>query len=461
MMPTNIENLRKLDATLRRRRNLTDLFERYYAGNHRLAYATEKFQDAFGSLFGAFADNWCGVIADTPNERLEVQGFQVGTDQPSEGDDSERAWRLWKDNDMEMQSSIVHLGAIKCGVSYVLVDTTGDDPNITAWPSSMAIVKHDPKSRKATLGATFWTDDDGYEGATLYTPDEFITYKAKDKSERGAEIDPTKREWSEVDVIPNERADGLLPLVEIVNRPNELGIGKSDLSDVLAMQDAINKLANDMLVASEFQAFRQRVLTGIEIPKNPETGEPLPSQQIEAAISRLWVFENPDAKVWDMAPADLGNYVSGIKELLNHVAAQTRTPPHYLIGAMVNVAGEALTAAESGLVSRVKAKQKSFARSWRTVIKLALDIDETIEVKWANPERQTLAAVADPVSKLSAPAIGLPREELWRMLGYSELDIARLSKSDIATKTAVTGATSTSAPDPTPPPPVPPTPPQP
>jgi hypothetical protein len=123
---------------------------------------------------------------------------------------------------------------------------------------------------------------------------------------------------------------------------------------------------------------------------------------------------------------------------------------------MVNVSGEALTAAESGLVSRVKAKQKSFARSWRTVIKLALDIDDTIEVKWANPERQPLAAIADPVSKLSAPAIGLPREELWRMLGFSELDIVRLAKSDIAKNTAVTGTTTTSsAPPTTPQPPVP------
>jgi hypothetical protein len=79
-----------------------------------------------------------------------------------------------------------------------------------------------------------------------------------------------------------------------------------------AVQDAINKLANDMVIASEFQAFRQRVLTGVEIPKNPETGEPLESQQLEAAMSRLWTFENPDAKVHDLEAASLANYTDAL-----------------------------------------------------------------------------------------------------------------------------------------------------
>jgi hypothetical protein len=198
-----------------------------------------------------------------------------------------------------------------------------------------------------------------------------------------------------------------------------------------------------MLVASEFQAFRQRVLTGIEIPKNPETGQPLESQQLEAAISRLWTFESADAKVWDMPPTDLKNYVSGIQELLNHVAAQTRTPPHYLLGQMANLSGEALSAAEAGLVSKVRSKQRSFARGWREVMRLALGTDEPIEVKWANPEHQSLASLADPVAKLSIPAIGLPREELWRKLGFSEMEIEKLSKSDIAQSTAIDGSAPT------------------
>ena len=38
--------------------------ERYYNGQHDLTFATEKFQNAFGSLFREFALNMCPAIVD-------------------------------------------------------------------------------------------------------------------------------------------------------------------------------------------------------------------------------------------------------------------------------------------------------------------------------------------------------------------------------------------------------------
>lgn len=427
MAITRVNMLKQLDGRLRRRRQRTDLYEAYYAGNHRLAFATEKYRDAFGSLFGAFADNWCGVVCDTPAERLSVEGF---TSKNSDSAD-ESAWDVWHENDMELQAGSAMLGAIKTGYSYVLVDVTADKPTMHVWPSSMAIVRRDPRTRKAVAGMTQWLNDDGSFGAELYLPDGTQRYKSRDKESRTGNVaDPDKREWlADGEFVPNPLTDGSIPLVEFVNRPNELNHGHSELGDILALQDAINKLVNDMIVASEFQAFRQRVLTGVEIPRNPETGVPLPSQQIEAAMSRLWAFEPTDAKVWDLPATDLNNYVSGIKELLNHLAAQTRTPPHYLIGQMVNVSGEALTAAESGLVSKVESKQRSFAISWREVMKLAMKSDTPVEVSWSNPERRDVAKLADAITKLMATAqLAFPREEALRMLGFSPMEIKRIIK---------------------------------
>jgi hypothetical protein len=104
-----------------------------------------------------------------------------------------------------------------------------------------------------------------------------------------------------------------------------------------------------MIVASEYAAFPQRVATGVEVPKDPETGQPLPTAELKAALSRLWVFANKDAKVQDLQAADLGNYVKALEPLVQHLAAQTRTPPHYLLGQVVNASGDALKAAETGL----------------------------------------------------------------------------------------------------------------
>jgi hypothetical protein len=48
-----------------------------------------------------------------------------------------------------------------------------------------------------------------------------------------------------------------------------------------------------MLLTSEFMAFPQRVLLGIEIPKDPVTGQPITAAQLQAAQSRLWAFNSP------------------------------------------------------------------------------------------------------------------------------------------------------------------------
>jgi hypothetical protein len=104
------------------------------------------------------------------------------------------------------------------------------------------------------------------------------------------------------------------------------------LKPAIPIQNAINKLCTDMLVASEFGAFRQRVLTGVEIPRDPETGRPLGRSEIVAAMSRLWTFESTDAKVYDLNPTDLANFTRAVDMFRQDLAAQTRTPPHYLLG---------------------------------------------------------------------------------------------------------------------------------
>src|SRR5438874_4129281 len=51
--------------------------ERYYNGDHNLAFATEKFQNTFGTLFREFALNLCPVICDAVRDKLRVTGFSV------------------------------------------------------------------------------------------------------------------------------------------------------------------------------------------------------------------------------------------------------------------------------------------------------------------------------------------------------------------------------------------------
>src|SRR3954451_17194760 len=51
--------------------------ERYYAGRHDLAFATEKFLSTFGTLFREFAMNLCPAICDAVRDKLKISGFGI------------------------------------------------------------------------------------------------------------------------------------------------------------------------------------------------------------------------------------------------------------------------------------------------------------------------------------------------------------------------------------------------
>src|SRR3954471_10932660 len=123
------------------------VYEAYYDGDHPLQFATSKFKEAFGGLFGAFADNWCPIVVDAPVERLQVVGFRMKTATSADND----AWTIWQENALDVESVIAHTEAGKCGMAYLLVDPNGGDPRITIEHPSQVIVATDPGDRRKRL----------------------------------------------------------------------------------------------------------------------------------------------------------------------------------------------------------------------------------------------------------------------------------------------------------------------
>jgi hypothetical protein len=126
---------------------------------------------------------------------------------------------------------------------------------------------------------------------------------------------------------------------------------------------------------------------------------------------------------------DLSAYKGAIEEFLKQIAAITRTPPNYLLGQMVNISGDALIAAEKGLTSKVKDKQKDFGGSWEDVMRLAFlamndlaNATQAGDVIWSDPESRTLAQIVDPIVKMRQ-VLGVPLEVCWQMLGATPQEI--------------------------------------
>nr|MDT0524971.1 hypothetical protein [Streptomyces sp. DSM 41633] len=55
---------------------------------------------------------------------------------------------------------------------------------------------------------------------------------------------------------------------------------------------------------------------------------------------------------------------------VQHIAAQTRTPPSYLAGQLVNVSPDGFAASEAGLIAKVSEMQRHFGSALREITRL-------------------------------------------------------------------------------------------
>ena len=166
------------------------MFSDYYEGEQRLLYSSEKWRRAFGGLFTAFADNWCELVVDAVDERLDVTGFRFG----DEGGDAD-AWAIWQRNNLDADSQIAHTDSLIYGVSYALVWADADgEARIDVESPEQTIVSYLPGSRRhRAAGLKRWLGAGDVVNATLYMPDYLWKFEARAQtpSGRGA-----SRRWS-------------------------------------------------------------------------------------------------------------------------------------------------------------------------------------------------------------------------------------------------------------------------
>jgi hypothetical protein len=431
--PEPIENARigtvgywlgRLSVELDAQAKVTAVFDDYFTGRHPLQFATSKFRETFGSLFAEFADNWCPVVVDSAAERLAVQGFRFGGKETYEGDSD--AWDIWQANGLDSDSGVAHTEAIKTGHAYIIVDV-GDPPRITVETPHEVIIATEPGNRRKRIAALKrWRDFEGVLHAIVYLPDASYRFVSREPFAAGSPVvwvaDATQR-------VPNAFGN-TIPVIPIRNNPSMLRGGRSDLEPVIDIQNGINKIVTDMLVASEYAAFRQRWASGIEIPIDPETGKPNASRFL-SSVSRMWVVEDENAKFGEFNVTELSNYVRACEMLIQHLAAQTRTPPHYLTAGLGQwPSGDSLKASEAGLVAKVKRKQLDFGEAWEEAIRLAFYVQGDkradaidAEVIWQDPEYRTEGERVDALTKMAT--LGVPHEALWSRWGATPQEIER------------------------------------
>lgn len=433
-----------LENELNRRRREIDRNNDYYRGKQPLKFASEEFAKFHGDRYREFSDNWVQVVADSPVERLTVTGFQAAGQERADRE----LWRTWQINGLDADSQLGFLGAVNSARSFVLVWGDPDDaenPMVTFEDAGQCIVAYEPGSRRRRRAALKRWQDGNEDFATLYLPDEVWKFSRprgrQEKSPQMADVDEELRRWRprELRTEPNPQDNpmGVVPMVELPNKPMLVEDPISDVSGVVAMQDAINLVWAMLFTATDYASFPQRVVLGAErpmIPKLNEAGEIIGKQPVDLekfAVERVLWITGKDAQIAEWQAANLAAYTGIIEVAVGHLAAQTRTPQHYLIGKMANLSGDALLAAETGLVKRVDEKKLWYGQGLREAARLIAlargqaDKAQAMRagtVLWADSESRSHAQLADALVKLKD--IGFPFEWLARRYGLTPQEVA-------------------------------------
>jgi hypothetical protein len=363
---------------------------------------------------------------------------------------------------MEAQSSQGFLASIVGKRSAVIVWGGEDDEPTYSWEHpSQVVVAHDPGTRRRVAALKAWVDDDT-ELATLYTADEVWKFQRPNRPESAGSLkvaDAHGRvigtstsasgqggDWLSREVdgeawpLPNPL--GEVPVVEFPNRPMLGGEPMSDIAGTMAMQDAVNMLWAYLFTAADYASMPARVVLGAEPPKVPildSQGNVIgskPAKLEDLANGRLLFLpgagEAPKIAQWDAAKLDV--FTGVIETSVAHIAAQTRTPQHYLIGKAANTDNaEALKAAETGLVKKVEEQQLFFGPAVRDVFRLSALVrnDEGLAracrlgtVLWKDAENRSEAQRADALLKKSQ--MGYPFRYLLEQDGLSPTEITRV-----------------------------------
>jgi hypothetical protein len=399
--------------------------DKYMRGIQDAPYMPKRAEAEFRRLVARSLENWLPLIVGVVAQNLRVEGYR-SVDNPNDLE----PWGYWSANQLDSRQNAVHRAALTFGRGYVAVTPGDSGPAIRpVSPLSVTGVAIEPDAEWLDGAVRFlgrvkngsktlerWEVWDDYGITEVLTPE-----GEHDKPDVWAVGETSPHGLSRCPIVPfrNRWADA--PDA----KPHELG----EVAPLIPIQDRLNETTLNMKIAESFSAFRQRWATGISIPRDPKTGKPVDS--FHAAVDRMWMVENKDVKFGEFSQTDLGGYLSSREAAIKSMSAIAQVPPHYLLGGMVNISADALTAAESGLSRKVHERQMMFGEAWEQVLRLASEADgaegaagdTSARIIWHDAEARSLSQTVDALGKLST-MLGVPSEALWeRVPGITSFDV--------------------------------------
>lgn len=411
----------------------------YYEGEQTLNFATENFADAFGDAFRDFRSNWMEVVIAAMEERLDLQHINIRNEQGSlDENQSTEIWDTLFLNEFEELQLEVYNGALVEGRSYVIVwpdEVLG--ARVDANFAQNVRVSYSPfDSRVIERAIKRWVTDDGGQRLTFYTRDFIYKYKIDPIGTQEPE-DVQVRDTGWVELPTEESGDpswplpnpfGEVPVVEFHNKG-----WKSELRDLIPLQDALNMDMRKMMVSGEFYATPvDYIVTSNEEPDGGWKASPGFIWHIQPEVD----FEGNvlPVQVGRLEPSRPDSFLTMVETYLQHIAAISKTPAYYFYlsskqgGRGDAPSGEALRVAETGLLKKIQMLQRLWGVRWLRVARLiAMSLggfgDDPIPIRgesvWTHPMAHFLTILLEE-ARMMIDDLGLPPEYAWRHIGLTE-----------------------------------------
>lgn len=357
----------------------------YYDGNQPLRYSTERLRKIFKDIEARFTQNWCAVVVDAAQERMAFRQFVVSGD--AEASRLLNDW--WQVSEMYLDADDVELCTLVTGEAFVIAWPGEEDGRLEAYYNDSRLCQafyEDENPRRMSWAAKWWEEapQTGLEKRTrltLYYADRLEYYVAEKKIAEVSEGTTFAPLLLDEDDEGSYVAENPLGRVPVFHFRRERRAIKSELGpSVLDSQDAVNKLFNDMMVAAEYSAFRQRYVIS-----NADVG------QLRNAPDEIWDIPAGDGfgqgtQVGEFGETQLTNFLSAIKDLAGSIARITKTPVSYFfLGERADPSGEALIAMEAPLNNKVTMYTARLAATWAALAGFVAEVEKIALADGAKP----------------------------------------------------------------------------
>ena len=279
-------------------------------------------------------------------------------------------------------------------------------------------------------GAKWWVDEENHLRVTLYYDDRLEYYRSAKDTKSMTSVkhmdpySPTDEENEDGDVINIVSHEfGEVPIFHYRLERRKV---KGDIVNVIPLQNAINKLVTDMMVAAEFGAFPQRwAITDADVG------------DLKNAPDQIWWIPSGDgtgqkAAVGQFEAASLKVFIDAVDHLSSSAAIISRTPKHFLFQQSGDVSGEALIAMEAPLNKRCNDHIERFTPVWKEVVQFILKLAGTdvekkdIAINFAKVE--TIQPKTEAEIRQSGRTAGIPLKTLLRDEGKDDAWIEQMEK---------------------------------